>query len=225
MENWVPMLTYCLIKAYPVPWHLIPANIYINLRFAYSIFFNTAMASTKAYLKENGIANPVDAFTVYRPDNLTWISQGSLDADFPLSVIPQNVKAYGPIVLATASAAEQDEDMASWLERAPTVMINLGSHVDYDERSAREMAGAIKILLEQTEVQILWKFNKRRSVDGKVAIDFPMDFLDELSQDITSGRLRMEKWLIIDPPAMLETGNSIAAVHHGGANSFYEAMM
>lgn len=182
------------------------------------------MASLKAYLKENGISNPVDIFSVYRPDDLTWISQGSLEADFPLSIIPENVKAVGPIILATASAAEQDQELASWIKKAPTVMINLGSHVDYDEKSAREMTGALKILLEQTDVQVLWKMIKRRGLGGKIVHDFSLDFLKEILGD-NVGRLRTETWLTIDPPAMLETGNIAAAVTHGGASSFYEAMM
>lgn len=179
----------------------------------------------KEYLKTHGIPKPVDLFTVYRPDDLTWISQGSLEADFPLTVIPENVKAVGPIILASASAAEQDPELATWIKKAPTVMINLGSHVDYDEKAAREMAGAIGILLkEKKDVQVLWKFNKRKDLNGAVAVDFPMGFVEEMLGD-NIGRLRMTKWLSIDPPAMLETGNIAAAVTHGGASSFYEAMM
>lgn len=182
------------------------------------------MTTMKEYLKSHGIPTPVDLFTVYRPDNLIWISQGSIEADFPLTVIPENVKAVGPIILASASAVEQDAELATWIKKAPTVMINLGSHVDYDEKAAREMVGAIKILLEQTDVQVLWKFNKRKDKDGAVAVDFPMDFVKNMLGGNIE-RLRMTKWLSIDPPAMLETGNIAAAVTHGGASSFYEAMM
>ncbi|TID17015.1 hypothetical protein E6O75_ATG09781 [Venturia nashicola] len=182
------------------------------------------MASMKNYLKAHGIMKPVDLFSVYRPNNLTWISQGSLEADFPLTIIPDNVKAVGPINLAAASAAEQDPELATWIKKAPTVMINLGSHLDYDERDAKEMAGAIKTLLEFTDVQVLWKIQKRKGRGGAVAVDFPMDFVKDLLGG-SFGRLRMTKWLSIDPPAMLETGNIAAAVTHGGASSFHEAMI
>ncbi|QDS68200.1 hypothetical protein FKW77_010548 [Venturia effusa] len=206
---------------YPVPWHLIPLNIYINLRLAYSIYVNPSMVEMKKYLQTHGITKPVDIFSVYRPHNLTWISQGSLEADFPLPVIPDNVKAVGPILLASASAAEQDPELASWIQKAPTVMIHLGSHVDYDEKGAREMADAIRVLLEQTDVQVLWKFKMRR-VNGTIV--YSTYFVEEMMGE-NRARLWMTRWLSIDPPAMLETGNIAAAVTHGGASSFYEAMI
>lgn len=137
-------------------------------------------------------------------------------ADFPMSIIPSNVVACGPIFLSTAPAVEQDKELATWLEKAPTVLINLGSTVNYDERAATEMARAVKELLETSGVQILWKFNKRR--------EFPDSFLVELQEFITQGRLRLEKWIKIDPASLLETGNVVLSVHHGGANCYHEAV-
>lgn len=78
-----------------------------------------------------------------------------------MSIIPSNVIACGPIFLSTAPAASQDQDLAAWLEGSPTVLINLGSSVNYDQRSALEMARAVKTLLDNFNVQVLWKFNKR----------------------------------------------------------------
>jgi hypothetical protein len=204
---------------------MIPTNIYMILRLAYSVYFNPIIAEKKAYLKEKNLPNPADLFTVYRPNDLTWISAGSLDLDFPLPFIPENVIACGPIILSTAPAHQQDPDLAAWIARAPTVLINLGSHVDYDMASAIEMAGAIKILLtDNKDVQVLWKFNKRKPVDGTI-VDFSDEFLDQLSNESTVGRVRIEKWLSIDPSTMLETGNIVANVNHGGANSFNEAIV
>lgn len=179
------------------------------------------MAAMKEYFDTHGITNSTN---VYRTENLTWISQGTPEADFPLNIVPENVKAVGPIILASASAAEQDPELATWIKKTPNVMINIGSHVEYDEKAAREMADAIRLLLEQTDVQVLRKFNKRKDTEGAIAVDFPMDFVKEML-GANIGRLRMTNWLTIDPPAMLETGNIVAAVTHGGANSFYEAMM
>jgi hypothetical protein len=204
---------------------MIPANIYMILRLAYSVYFNPIIAKKKAYLKEKNLPNPADLFTVYRPNDLTWISAGSLDLDFPLPFVPENVIPCGPIILSTAPASQQDPDLAIWIMRAPTVLINLGSHVDYDRASAVEMAGAIKTLLtNNTDVQVLWKFNKRKFAEGN-HIDFSDEFLDQLEEEVTGGRLRLEKWLSIDPSAMLETGNIVATVNHGGANSFSEAVV
>ena len=49
------------------------------------------------------------------------------NAIIPIPVIPPNVTCAGPMVLSTAPAAEQDAELAVWLKKAPTVMINLGS--------------------------------------------------------------------------------------------------
>lgn len=67
------------------------------------------MVKLKEYLQTHGITMPVDTFTVYRPNDLTW------EAGFPLTIVPENVKAVGPIILASASAAEQDLGLATWI--------------------------------------------------------------------------------------------------------------
>lgn len=103
-----------------------------------------------------------------------------------------------------------------WLQRAPTVLINLGSSVNYDEKSATEMARAIQELLKNSSIQVLWKFNKRR--------EYSDVFLEDLKELMAHQRLRLEKWIKIDPASLLETGNVVLSVHHGGANCYHEAV-
>ncbi|QSZ37360.1 hypothetical protein DSL72_009458 [Monilinia vaccinii-corymbosi] len=200
---------------YPVPWYLIPSNIYMNLRLAYTVLVAPSIADKRSFLKKNGIAKPLDVFTVYHED-YPWITQSSEELDYPFDIIPKNVVQCGPIFLSTAPASEQDPELANWLKKSPTVLINLGSHVDYNENDATEMTKAVKILLDHTKVQVLWKFNKRH--------EFTDQFLDILEGDIKSGRVRMSNWITVDPAALLETGNVIVSVHHGGANCFHEAI-
>lgn len=198
-----------------MPWYLIPSNIYRNLRLTYSVLVGATISSKRAYLKENGIANPLDFSTVYHKDYL-WLTQSSEEIDYPFDVIPENVVQCGPIFLSTAPASEQDPELSEWLKNSPTVLINLGSTANYDLNTATEMAKAIRILLDNTNVQVLWKFNKRHP--------FTDEFLAIISPDLESGRVRMSKWINVDPAALLETGNIIASVHHGGANCFHEAI-
>jgi hypothetical protein len=192
----------------------------MRIRIALSVVTTPAFKAKQKYLKENGLSNPIDLFSIYDPD-IVWITQSSRDADFPVSVIPDNIKPCGPMLLSTASAAQQDPELASWLDRAPTVLINLGSMFDYDEQRAIAMVGAIKTLLEQTDVQVLWKFNKRE-YHIPVA-EFAEDFLSTVSQYLGS-RLRVESWISIDPTVILETGNIVASVHHGGSSCYHEAV-
>ncbi|ESZ95139.1 glycosyltransferase family 1 protein [Sclerotinia borealis F-4128] len=201
--------------AYPVPWYLIPSNIYLNLRLAFSIFVAPDLKEKKSWLKKNGIAKPLDVFTVYHEDH-PWLTQSSRELDYPFDIIPENVIQCGPIFLSTAPASEQDPELAKWLKKSPTVLINLGSSVNYDEIAATEMVRAIRILLDNSTVQILWKFNKRH--------EFTDEFLDILDEEIKSGRVRMSKWIQVDPAALLETGDVVVSIHHGGANCFHEAI-
>lgn len=138
------------------------------------------------------------------------------ECDFPLSVIPDNAVPCGPILLSSAPAAEQDPELTAWLDKAPTVLINLGSSINYDQYSATEMAKAVKTLLRKTEVQVLWKIKKRSH--------FQDDFLLDLEGEIKEGRLRLERWIKPDPAALLEKGSIVLSVHHGGANCYHEAV-
>lgn len=179
-----------------------------------------AVATKIQYLKDHGISKPLNFFNAYQKDNL-FITQSAPSLDFPLSVIPANVAAVGPIYLSTAPAEEQDPELATWLAKRPTVLINLGSHFNYDEPLATAVVGAIRRLFDETNVQVLWKFNKRPlKINGTLYDDA---FLHPVSPEVSSGRLRLSRWIPIDPATMLETGHIVLTVHHGGANCMHEA--
>jgi hypothetical protein len=190
------------------------------IRIILSVLTTPALKEKQKYLKGKGLSDPVNMFSMYDPE-MVWITQSSPEVDFPVSVIPDNIKPCGPITLSTASAVEQDPELASWLERAPTVLINLGSWFDYDEKSTIAMARAVKMVLEQTDVQVLWKFNKRK--DRTPVAEFSEDALSAVSEHLGS-RLRMESWISIDPATMLESGNIVVSVHHGGSSCYHEAI-
>lgn len=185
------------------------------LRISYCIFYESVLASKRAWLAEHSLQNPLNFAFVYNKD-ITFLSAGSLDSEYPMSVIPSNAVLCGPIYLSSAPASEQDPALAEWLKRAPTVLINLGSRATFTETGAREMVKALKMVLDTTSVQILWKFNKRSP--------FSDDFLSDVSQELSSDHLRLEKWLIADPASILETGDIVLFVHHGGAGCYYEGV-
>jgi hypothetical protein len=78
------------------------------------------------------------------------------------------------------------------------------------------MSLAIAELLSKTGVQVLWKFNKLG--------DYPDAFMERLIPYLDSGRLKMPNWLVADPSSLLETGDIIVSVHHGGSNCYHEAI-
>lgn len=199
--------------SFPVPWHQIPENIYVTFRLAYNVFFNPSTGAAVAYLREHGINS--GQFISPRPD-IPFITQTLPEASIPLDVVPQNVTCAGAILLDSASAMEQDSVLVEWLQKAPTVVINLGSLFKYNEERARIMALAIRIVLDRTSVQFLWKMAR--------GSDFSDDFALPLKDYLDQGRVRIMDWLTVDTLSLLETGYVVASIHHGGSSSYNEAM-
>ncbi|KJZ78298.1 hypothetical protein HIM_02336 [Hirsutella minnesotensis 3608] len=200
---------------FPVPWRLIPANVWIVLRLVKQIMTDKHLRRKRAYLREMGVRNPIYLQDAWE-GQLPWITQSFVEAGPPL-IVPAHMKPCGPIVLDVAPAAEQDPELAGWVKRAPTMLVNLGSLLRYDEQMARDMARSFLPLLEASDVQILWKFRKSEAYGDS--------FLEPVDQYVRSGRLRLENWLNVDPLSLLATGDIIVSVHHGGANCFYETLL
>lgn len=113
-------------------------------------------------------------------------------------------------------------------------MINLGSIVRMDIPMTLEFATGLKTVLAQNpDLQILWKIKK----SGGLTISLPEkrkrevrveeseeDALAPIADEIANGRVRILEWLAVDPLSVLESGGIVCAVHHGGSNSFHEAL-
>jgi hypothetical protein len=46
-----------------------------------------------------------------------------------------------------------------------------------------------------------------------------------LGREMDEDRVRVVGWLEAEPAAVLTTGRVVCSVHHGGANSYYEAVV
>ncbi|KAL7797380.1 glycosyltransferase family 1 protein [Trichoderma ceciliae] len=202
--------------SFPVPWKDIPSNIYQQLYIIAKVLASSNIRSKRSWLQKQGLKHAITLPEVYRPD-IQWIAMSFPEAELPIEYIPDNFHPVGPLVLDAAPAEAQSAEMAGWLKKAPTMLINLGSAVTYDERMTRVMVDAIIPVLEAEDVQILWKMRK----EG----EFSDNFLEPARKYIESGRLRLESWLEVDPTSLYKTGDIVASVHHGGANCFYEAVL
>jgi hypothetical protein len=199
---------------YPVPWSLIPANVYINFRIIRGLLYIPNVVEKRKFLKKKGIKNPIDFMGLYRPD-VPWLTQTLPGAHLPLVTIPRNVTLTGPINLAGLEKESfAARELLDWTKK-PTVLISLGSGFKYVERQARVMLEAVQNALEETEVQILWKMDKLEPFDDQ--------FLKDAIAD-SAGRLRIEKWLEVEPPTLLQDGNILAFVHHGGAGCYHDSI-
>ncbi|KAI0107761.1 hypothetical protein GGR51DRAFT_514983 [Nemania sp. FL0031] len=197
----------------PVPWRKIPHNVYYTLRLIWAIVTRPDTRGTKKYLQEHGIKTSI---RIVRPTNRPWLAQNMPGASIPLDVMPPNVTATSPIIFDPEPAAEQDPELVSWLARAPTVLINLGSLFVYSEHHATTMALAIEELLAKTDVQVLWKIDKEDTI--------PDNYTLPAQSAVGQGRLRITNWLTVSPASILATGHVVASVHHGGANCYHEAI-
>ena len=136
------------------------------------------------------------------------------EMDFPFQV-PNNVISCGPIVRQCQPLAVADPGLNKWLQK-PTILISLGSHVKPSEDVAVQMAKAIrKMLYEYPDIQVLWKL--------RYDWESSRTFQNVLGAHITAGSVLVTPWIQPDMMSVLNTGQIVAYVHHGGANSYFEA--
>ena len=165
-------------------------------------------------LEQKGIKKPIDFMGLYRPD-VPWITQTLPGAHLPVATVPKNVTLTGPINLAGLEKKSLAAmKLLDWAKK-PTVLICLGSGFKYHEWQARAMLEAIQNVLRQTEVRILWKMSKRGVYD---------DYFLKTAVEESADRLRIEKWLEVGPPTLLQEGSVLAFVHHGGAGCYHDSL-
>jgi hypothetical protein len=100
----------------------------MNMRYVYAAMMTPDLSAKKAALTEKGLKDPINLFGIHRPD-APWITQTTEGAMIPLDFVPPNITCAGPILLSGAPASQQDPELAAWLKKAPTVLINLGSNL------------------------------------------------------------------------------------------------
>lgn len=101
---------------------------------------------------------------------------------------------------------------------------------------ADEIAFGLKILLHRIPgLQVLWKLKTKTETENGISsaqtpadrlkgIGIKGDSVHAISEEIANGRVRIVEWLGVDPLAVMKTGNIMCSVHHGGPNSFHEAL-
>lgn len=219
---------------FPVPWHLIPANIFLSIYAIIQLIKDKSrIASTKHFEETVGkkLRTPVDLLR-NRPESLKILVASLPELDFPLQMLPSHLVACGPIIRPAPAIADSSPELATWLARGPTIYINLGSICKVSETQAVEMAGAIKKTLDALDSraagdgaqkhQVLWKLQKSgeyKTTDSGSAIH------NVVGAEIGADRVRIVSWVDAVPFSILESGHVACSVHHGGANSFNEAVL
>ena len=133
-------------------------------------------------------------------------------------VSEKNVVYPGPILTPIPPlSSEQYPELAKFLDRKRTIVINMGSLFWYTHSDVENIAEAIvraqHELPEKTTFQVLWKLNGKDKYEELLSTKF-----GGILEDV-----RTEEWL--EPPALaiLQHPNVAGFVNHGGANSVHEA--
>ncbi|CAG9942683.1 unnamed protein product [Clonostachys rosea f. rosea IK726] len=200
---------------FPLSWTEVISNILLTIRLGYNLVNSPVLAAKRAFLVEKGIEKPIELTFVIK--DVPVLASTLKEANFPMDFYPPYLKFCGHIAMSQTSAADQDPEMVSWLAQRPTILINLGSLFAYNQRRAQAMADALATLMAETDFQVLWKFKKLG--------DYGDEVFAGIQKDIDSRRIRIETWLETEPAALLETGHIVLEVHHGGANTYHEAIL
>lgn len=204
---------FCSGFPFPLPRHLVMANTYLLVRLIIVFLFSSRLRIMARSKKAAGLGGHL-VMTPWRADE-EYICPSLPELESPSMFVPGNVTPCGPIVVSVRPVGGSDPGLARWLQKQRTILVNLGSHVVLESSDALELAIAIKSVIDRHHnVQVLWKSNSAATGDVKALLRSDLG-------DI--GRVRIESWLGPDPTSLMESGHVICSVHHGGANSFYEA--
>ncbi|RSL54893.1 hypothetical protein CEP54_009643 [Fusarium duplospermum] len=225
----------------PVPWYYIPLNIYLLFRLIIIMAADNHKPTMTVKVRE--LTNIPQLEIV---ENLSMLHtgldgidriliSGRPEIDFSCLDMAGPPKAYmdkifgcGPILRPLESI---DGDLAAWLSRGPVIYINLGTHCLTSETEAVEMARSLKNLIDKASskqklpgLQVLWKLKKDLERSGDFDVGPGSAVHAVLSNEIDKDRVRIVGWVASEPSSILETGNVVCAVSHGGANSYNEAV-
>jgi hypothetical protein len=115
--------------------------------------------------------------------------------------------------------ASVDAKLARWL-RTPntqTLVVSLGSHREYSDDNAAQMAIALRSLMQKRpELQVLWKIKKQRK-----ATWFPGNLL---AKEQAQGRAQVVDWIRPSMLTVLQEPTVMGLVNHGGAGMWFEGV-
>jgi UDP:flavonoid glycosyltransferase YjiC (YdhE family) len=186
----------------------------MKLRMLYSYLTAREISALVKYRNSHGIFGRLPHETPLRKATEV-ISPDIVDLDFPFKQ-PSNLRLYGPIVLDGLPVRDLDPQLSDWLDAGPTVLMSMGTHFTYTRAQVRAVLRGFLIALDQ-KTRVLWKLPRNSSFN---------DIIDELLPGIEDKeRFKIVDWIPVDPFSIMTHRNVMAFVHHGGANSYFEAAL
>jgi hypothetical protein len=198
---------------FPLPWKLILKNIYLVFRVIMTLATGKSEPDELQDGKKPEGRSQFPLTNAYSKESLN-LTPAFKELDFPVHV-PSNVISCGPILRQCPPLSTSDPELEAWLTK-PTVLISLGSHVRLSESIAIQMAKGVQVVItKRPDLKILWKL--------KYDWESSDEFQRVLGSCITAGSVKVVSWIQADIMSVLETGRIATYVHHGGANSYFEA--
>lgn len=201
---------------YPLQLWLRPLNIILVLAFALSFLFDPTHRRKMAARKEAGYFAPY----LFEARPLT-MCMGLPELEFP-GVRPSHVIPVGPILLPSSALNIVDPELDAWINHPKaegmfTISFALGTHAVLNQLQAEELLRMFSELMEQrSDIRVIAKIMRAGTYD--------LPLLDELEGQFGSHRLKIVEWMQADPISLLRTGKVDLSIHHGGSNSYHEAL-
>ena len=216
----------CSGYPYPLPRNLIFQNTMLAIRFLVTYKTDRQVRDVEKHRKANGLSGSIPDMTIDSNDKnvLAVILASRLEYEYPC-FLPSKFVLCGPIIRPFTPIAEENPDLARWLAQCPTVLVNLGSIAQFSPTIEREFARAVRSILEvRGSAQVLWKLPRPASATSPSGVITDPTAVDILSYFMEQDRLRTMTWLPMEPSSLLQSGHVKCVVHHGGANSYHEAI-
>lgn len=198
----------------------------LALRFLFTYKTDRLVRDVEKYRRANGLTGSIPGMVIDTNDEeiLAVILASRMEYEYPC-VLPPKFILCGPIIRPFAPIAQENPGLARWLARCPTVLVNLGSIAQFSPIIEREFAKAVRSILEvRGSAQVLWKLPRPASATSPSGVITDPMALEILSFFMAQDRLRTVTWLPVEPSCLLQSGHVKCVVHHGGANSYHEAI-
>ncbi|ODN97030.1 hypothetical protein I350_08008 [Cryptococcus amylolentus CBS 6273] len=209
----------CTGFPYPVPYSLLPLNIFSTL---FPLFHNPLNPLLRAFNTARHSAGYKGQFPLLHPGEPTGRHSrvicmstpgAEIDAVYPGK---DKVVCAGPILLPVRPLADADPELLKWLGPSQLVLINLGTHFLQTPSFANAILHSILSLLTlRPDLKVLWKLCKY----GEYDIDLSL-----LGDDVLGKRVRVVEWLDAEPGSILHSGKVACFVNHGGSNSYHDGL-
>ena len=202
--------------SFPVSWSDLPKNIMASIGLIWNMATSPKISEFNRYRNAHGLPGrlPLESAPTRA---VHVITPGVRETEYPMFV-PDYLGLHGPIILDTTPIETADPELNQWLGRGETVIMCMGTHFHYTESQVKAIiSGFLSGTNHDSNTQFLWKlFNKSK---------FESLIEEALKNPRDKERFKIVDWFEADPASIMKHPNVIAYIHHGGANSFYEAAL